>query len=415
MDCDYILRNEIHEKFLKGLLSENEIAEYQSHLDSCESCQKALDNEQIIFEGIRFTGRQEMKLEISNQVAILREENKTTDWTLLFKVAAVIFFLVIMPGTLYFLDTDFFTTKQTTSTHKDTNKLREVRLDDNETEGAAKSVEKSQSPEPVSESSEKSDQEKSIPKSAKKEAEIPDKVKHQAAESKINTNDLNKVLGNIESTSGSGGMGAADEDKGIREPDVSQAEVESKPEKSVAPQSKKMTVEKLSRQAPTISSQRAMPVPGKPAEEKEQLLFENKLSSNQKGTTVYRLLPSEPVLMQRNYTNKLDSQALKSKPLQRLNFSSGYKQILANIEPPEGYQKDKGEAEKNQSFKVILISRKPDFIDMTWYPSFDIKAYTPEKISITQSDESNLLINFDEKFIYKVDISKDTTEAVLQK
>ena len=178
MDCDYILRNEIHEKFLKGLLSENEIAEYQSHLDSCESCQKALDNEQIIFEGIRFTGRQEMKLEISNQVAILREENKTTDWTLLFKVAAVIFFLVIMPGTLYFLDTDFFTTKQTTSTHKDTNKLREVRLDDNETEGAAKSLEKSQSPEPVSESSEKSDQEKSIPKSAKKEAEIPDKVKH---------------------------------------------------------------------------------------------------------------------------------------------------------------------------------------------------------------------------------------------
>ena len=108
MNCEYILRNDIHEKFLRGFLTDEQKTEFQSHLDSCESCRKIFENERILSEGIRSVGRKSMKLEIERQVEQLRDEQSPTDWTLLFKVAAVLFFLVILPGTLYYLNTDLF-------------------------------------------------------------------------------------------------------------------------------------------------------------------------------------------------------------------------------------------------------------------------------------------------------------------
>ena len=110
-----------------------------------------------------------------------------------------------------------------------------------------------------------------------------------------------------------------------------------------------------------------------------------------------------------------DSGRIKSESLNTLNFSSGYKQIVANIAPLPVDLDKKMKDKVTDTFKVILLSKSPDLINMDWYPQFDVSVYQPDKISITQPDKSNLLINFNEKYIYKVDISKDTTEAILQK
>ena len=128
MNCEYILQNEIHEKFFKGLLKEDQRAEYKSHLKSCESCREAFENEKALFEGIQLAGRQTMKLEIQRRVEKLKEEQTSIDWTLIFKVAAVFFFLVIMPGTLYFLNTDLFTKKTEMVPSEEIDKMNKIEL-----------------------------------------------------------------------------------------------------------------------------------------------------------------------------------------------------------------------------------------------------------------------------------------------
>ncbi|MEJ2056182.1 MAG: zf-HC2 domain-containing protein, partial [Calditrichaceae bacterium] len=108
MDCNYILQNDIHEKYLKNELGPEEESDYLAHLKTCTVCRQALENEKIFLEGIRHAGHAEMKREIESQVAKLKSTHSGADWTLVFKVAAVLFFLVIMPGTLYFYNTDIF-------------------------------------------------------------------------------------------------------------------------------------------------------------------------------------------------------------------------------------------------------------------------------------------------------------------
>ena len=180
----------------------------------------------------------------------------------------------------------------------------------------------------------------------------------------------------------------------------------------------KIEIGKLSKQAPTVSSQKAVPVTDQSIDEDEisELSLKDDLDSKKIDITVYKLLPSEPIMLQEHYMKSTETGSTQPSALQTFNFSSGYKQIVANIAAPaidkDGIVRD---ADVKNSFKVIIISKEADMINMNWYPAFNIKTSAREKISITQPDNSNLLINFDTDQIYKVDISKDTTEAVLQK
>ena len=104
MNCAYILQNEIHEKYLLGRLSENEKQEYKKHLQNCPSCREALENERLLIAGIQATAKQNMKDEIKAQVAQLKAERVTVDWALMYKAAAVLLVLVMLPGlTWYYL------------------------------------------------------------------------------------------------------------------------------------------------------------------------------------------------------------------------------------------------------------------------------------------------------------------------
>ena len=102
MDCKYILQNEIHEKYLRGLLEDSEKTEYEKHLQECPSCQKEQQNQRILISGIRQIGRQEMKDEIRFQVKQSEMEKTKTDWTTFLKIAAVIFLIIITPSLFYY-------------------------------------------------------------------------------------------------------------------------------------------------------------------------------------------------------------------------------------------------------------------------------------------------------------------------
>ena len=424
MDCEYILQNEIHEKFLKGLLSENQKAELELHLKSCESCRKTFENEKAIFDGIRLAGRKAMKLEIERQVEKSREERAGTDWTLIFKVAAVLFFLVIMPGTLYFLNTDLFTKKAELAPQEKVDRVAGVEMEE------AKPVEESRVLEDTEDeavkrevaSGSESRAEKSV--SAARGKSVTDDLKDQSTLSKKRDDleSLQDVLGGVEGSAGAGNKGVSG--AGALESVSKQVAPSSLPElgrertvTSAATKSKKIETEKMELRAPTVRSDMTRRAADESVKDQNIMTFSAEATKETEPTkiTVYKLLPSEPIMMQRNYLGDSDKGSKKLNKLNTLNFSSGYKQIVANVLPPLSDLDAKKEEKSVSSFRVILLSKNPEIINMNWYPPFDVSAYQPDRISITQPDDSNLLINFDQKYIYKVDISKDTTEALLQK
>jgi hypothetical protein len=106
MDCKTILENDLHERYVLGLLDESEKLKYEQHLDGCDSCQKQLEHERTLISGIRGVGRQEMKAEIRRQVEIEKSGKATVSWGMISKVAAVLLFVVITPAVIYYSQID---------------------------------------------------------------------------------------------------------------------------------------------------------------------------------------------------------------------------------------------------------------------------------------------------------------------
>ncbi|MBN1409027.1 MAG: hypothetical protein JW956_14605 [Calditrichaceae bacterium] len=419
MNCEYILQNEIHEKFLRGLLSEDQKAEYELHLKQCESCRTTFENEKALFEGIQSAGQQAMKLEIERQVEKLREEHTGADWTLIFKVAAVLFFLVIMPGTLYFLNTDLFTKKAEPASEEKIDRMAGVKLEE------AEPVEQSEIQEDTEEEDvrgeiaggKKEKVEKSFSTSREKKVTTDIKDEISLSEKTDDVESLQNILGRAEGSAASkenglGGVGSleAASKQTVPEPGRDRRAT------AASIKSKKAETDKMERRAPALRSDASKMAADEAVKQQETVEFsdEKVVDSEPAKITLYELLPTEPIMLQKNYLGEAEEGFPKKAELNTLNFSSGYKQIIANVAPPVSDLNEKSEGRHNKSFKIILISKTQNLINMNWYPQFDVRAFQPNKISIKQTDDSYLLINFNQKYLYKVDISKDTTEAVLQ-
>jgi len=102
MNCAYILQNEIHEKYLLNKLTESEKHEYKKHLQKCHPCSESLEKERLLIAGIQATAKQNMKDEIKAQVEQLRSERVKVDWALMYKAAAVLVVLVLLPGVSWY-------------------------------------------------------------------------------------------------------------------------------------------------------------------------------------------------------------------------------------------------------------------------------------------------------------------------
>ncbi len=106
MDCNYIQQNEIHEEYLLNRLPESEKYRYEKHIAECSSCKQELEKQKQLIASIRAIGKQEMKNEIKTQVEEVKAQQKSIDWQMILKVAAVVFVIALIPSAIYYFQTD---------------------------------------------------------------------------------------------------------------------------------------------------------------------------------------------------------------------------------------------------------------------------------------------------------------------
>ena len=100
MDIKYIRENEIHEKYILNQLDEKEKIEYETFLESSSQAREELEQAKKLIAGIRANGTSHMRKEIEEQVADLRHPK--TDWSIMYKAAAVLFIFVLLPAIFYY-------------------------------------------------------------------------------------------------------------------------------------------------------------------------------------------------------------------------------------------------------------------------------------------------------------------------
>jgi len=102
MNCEQILHDQIHEKYVQGELSTPEMEAYEAHLESCAICSAGLEQERQLIQGIQSAAKDAMKFEIMQQTETLRPLKKKIDWTVVYKAAAVFLIVALLPGIVYY-------------------------------------------------------------------------------------------------------------------------------------------------------------------------------------------------------------------------------------------------------------------------------------------------------------------------
>lgn len=100
MNLNYIRKNDIHEKYLLGNLSKKDKIAYEKLLIENDQVRQELKETKILIAGLRLIGKDSIRLEIERQAEEIRSPK--TDWSLLYKAAAILFVFVLVPSTLYF-------------------------------------------------------------------------------------------------------------------------------------------------------------------------------------------------------------------------------------------------------------------------------------------------------------------------
>lgn len=97
---EYIRKNNWPEKYVLGRLNTEELKAYEQYMKDHQQAREELQRERKLIESIRSAGSHEMKKEIRRQAELLR--NPKTDWTFIYKAAAVLFVLVLVPSVIYY-------------------------------------------------------------------------------------------------------------------------------------------------------------------------------------------------------------------------------------------------------------------------------------------------------------------------
>jgi hypothetical protein len=102
MNCNYIREHEIIDAYLLGRLNRDEKEVFEAHVQDCPVCREHLEQRRAIITGIRMAAYDEMKNGLRRQISKLRDERPETDWTVVFKIAAVVLFFTLLPGLIYY-------------------------------------------------------------------------------------------------------------------------------------------------------------------------------------------------------------------------------------------------------------------------------------------------------------------------
>lgn len=100
MTPEYIRKNEIHEKYLLKRLSNEELQAYLLALEKYPEAQRELQEVEKFFRQMRSSGNDFMRREIEEQVSRIR--TPLTDWSVLYKAAAVFLLFILLPTIIYY-------------------------------------------------------------------------------------------------------------------------------------------------------------------------------------------------------------------------------------------------------------------------------------------------------------------------
>jgi hypothetical protein len=102
MSCRYIDNPDIYEDYIFERLGVLEKEEFKEHLKECPDCQKELEKQRSLIIALREIGKEEMKREIKAQAENWASRGSRFDWSLYMKIAAAVLFFVIAPGIIYY-------------------------------------------------------------------------------------------------------------------------------------------------------------------------------------------------------------------------------------------------------------------------------------------------------------------------
>jgi len=383
MDCKFIKQNDIHERYLLDRLSDNEKAEYLSHLKSCKACKNTLDSEKEILNSVRHFGKSEMKSEIAKQVAEIKSREKNISWDMILKVAAIFFFLVITPGLVYYYQSvEPPKISELYNFDESMNKMGEMEI-------------------------------------VKDEKEEKNDILVDNRESESNDN-ISDVLG----SAGGKGAGASVQSVGMAKPVKKSAERIEIKEELAAADEKELTMEQPASPA-TVSSLSELDKFKKPdfvsvtgpKTNRAKVLSRKKIDT--KSHSYFNETKSEKMSMPKEQSViKSDSKDYSSvgaieDSILILNYKIDNQSIIVNMIPLTENSDFYLQPTLPDSFPVIIKTTEKVDLEMDWYVNSAFKKINSEDISLNISDKNHFFINIPDNNIYKIDINSDTTKAVL--
>lgn len=395
MDCHDVQQNEFHEQYILGRLSKAEVAEYEKHLEGCETCRDELAKQRTVIAGIQAAGREEMKQLIREQVQNLREQRESSGskWQMILKIAAVLFIVALIPSALYYFRTE-----------SGEPLTRLIKPQSMPVIAQPSATEKDAGKESISK---KSEEEPSTPPFVgKSETEAADSDLH-FSDAVSERNEPKVALApkipaaDVASREGGGGSGArksgANQQISVSPP-MESAETPTTREESAATIGRSAEGESLSKlsYAARYKFAESQSVMGEPV----------RIDRNETGVQKYDALHSLPGVSGKQ--KRAEAEMAASTAV----FRSGQKLITVDFIPPNGEVVMDNNIKLPLSFDVDILSRDSVDWKMNWYFDKASIPYDPSEMEIAIEGQMLYLI-IQRNTIYRIDAEADTTKAVL--
>jgi hypothetical protein len=397
MDCNYIRQNDIDEKYLLNQLPEAERKEYEKHIEDCTSCEDEFQRQTEIIKGIQRVGLQEMKNEIQRQVEKVKAQKKIPDWQIILKVAAVIVIIAIIPGAIYYFQTEQGKPVSQLVKPKDSKIENEsLAFDDARVEDKSESREESVEPSLKSTTS----------------LEEPVKKEKQEAGKTPQEDQLTISSGTASGGAGRGYGYAAADTKSIKAIIDSDLIIDDEESDVEQPQIQVATNQEKDSLSQILSTGIAYQYVGAESEEEDVSRFKSQemTTAQQYDAITSKKLAPETNLMKKGI-GSLDS---KPPTISNAVYKSGEKMISINFLLTERELIINEESKLPQSFEVQIFKRDSLNWTMNWHVNKGFLEYDPYQMKIVVNKSKLYTIILD-AYIYEIDTSVDTTTAILSR
>ncbi len=380
MDCNFIEKNEIHEKYLLHKLSDEEKSEYEQHIRDCDRCRKELERQRLIIGGIRKMGHEEMKLEIKRQVEEYRKQTTGANWTLILKTAAVILFLVLTPGMIYYYQYYAPLEKQKQTLRNSQAEGRAEEIGKISTRGIGSLAEKEIVSEPGAMEDKESVEDDASPVTIAipKDKTLPEKTtKPEPA--------MEQELSEVRDFRARSNMEKLDLSRKKIEPPLSQSGAS--------------TSDEL---LPQAGEGQAIPGKGSVPDK----IFRYNMTSAPKSQT--RDDMSRSLFSQTN-------EAGTASNLRQLQYSSLNNNINVTLENFPVTLEKRDSSDFPDQFPVNILKKNRTEIDMIWQVNPSLFNINPNEIQFQLPDSNTLQFYIQKKYTYQIDMKSKNTQAILQK